>query len=341
MRILVGVDGSHNSRTALRVLAHRNLREGAVVRLVAVAVGHTLFGFNDHTAEDLAESIVAESAAFLAELAPDVQIETAVLVEGSIASAIVHEAETWKADLIAVGSAGASVIESALLGSCSQKVLSKSSVPVFVARATVPNAEGNILIAVDDSECSVAAVEWLATQWWANGKTISLISILEEVGDAVGHARNITKASDALISWQTNFSSLQIANNYLAKIVEAGLPASTVYHGVLQGEPRDVIVRAAANWPAEVVVLGSHSRKGLSKLILGSVSKYVTATVTCSVENVRGQTSQYYAQLHALVEANREASALAAIPPPPRREDQDTTFEPHNFPMMGSGGARW
>jgi nucleotide-binding universal stress UspA family protein len=43
----------------------------------------------------------------------------------------------------------------------------------------------------------------------------------------------------------------------------------------------------AAEWPADTIVLGSHGRKGLERLLLGSVSYNLVRHAPCSVEVVR------------------------------------------------------
>jgi nucleotide-binding universal stress UspA family protein len=53
---------------------------------------------------------------------------------------------------------------------------------------------------------------------------------------------------------------------------------------VRQGDPRREIVEAAKDWDAELIVVGSHGRTGLQRLILGSVAEYVVRHAPCSVE---------------------------------------------------------
>jgi nucleotide-binding universal stress UspA family protein len=56
---------------------------------------------------------------------------------------------------------------------------------------------------------------------------------------------------------------------------------------VRRGHARTTIVETAAKWNARLIVLGSHGRKGLARLLLGSVSEYVVRHAPCSVEIVR------------------------------------------------------
>lgn len=51
----------------------------------------------------------------------------------------------------------------------------------------------------------------------------------------------------------------------------------------LTGEPAPVLCDLANTWDADLIVVGSHGRRGLSELLMGSVSNYVTHRAPCSV----------------------------------------------------------
>jgi nucleotide-binding universal stress UspA family protein len=56
---------------------------------------------------------------------------------------------------------------------------------------------------------------------------------------------------------------------------------------LLRGLPHDQIVKAAKSKKADMIVIGTHGRTGLSKLFMGSVAARVVATATCPVLTVR------------------------------------------------------
>jgi nucleotide-binding universal stress UspA family protein len=56
---------------------------------------------------------------------------------------------------------------------------------------------------------------------------------------------------------------------------------------LLKGYPKQVILDEAERWNADLIVVGSHGRRGLTRLLLGSVSQAVAAHSGCSVEIVR------------------------------------------------------
>ena len=51
----------------------------------------------------------------------------------------------------------------------------------------------------------------------------------------------------------------------------------------MRGDPRDVLVDTARNLHADLLVVGSHGRTGLAKLVLGSVAAHVVTHAPCSV----------------------------------------------------------
>ena len=65
---------------------------------------------------------------------------------------------------------------------------------------------------------------------------------------------------------------------------KSGLNATTV---LIEGDPKSQIIDVAKEWPADLIVLGSHGRKGLSRFLMGSVSEAVVRHAHCSVEIVR------------------------------------------------------
>jgi nucleotide-binding universal stress UspA family protein len=71
-----------------------------------------------------------------------------------------------------------------------------------------------------------------------------------------------------------------------ARARKAGVRASTL---LMEGDPAQHIVRALRSTKADLVVMGTHGRKGFSKFFLGSVAERVIATASCPVVTVRGR----------------------------------------------------
>jgi nucleotide-binding universal stress UspA family protein len=72
---------------------------------------------------------------------------------------------------------------------------------------------------------------------------------------------------------------------------EAGDAAVALEHRLLEGDPARVIVRLAGAGGCDLVVMGSHGRTGLSRLLLGSVAEEVVRRAGCPVVTVRAPRS--------------------------------------------------
>lgn len=88
---------------------------------------------------------------------------------------------------------------------------------------------------------------------------------------------------------------------------------------VLIGSPHRMLVKAAKDWPADLVVVGSTGRGGLDRVILGSVSQRVLARARCSVRVARARERSAAAPPRLLVAVDGSPDADAAVTEVARR----------------------
>jgi len=151
MKILLGVDGSPYSEAAIDEVAQRPWPKGSEIRIVTAyefpiaatpevwALPPDYYEQLDQAVRARAESIVE---AAVAKLTRATSAEVAVegkTIAGSAKRVIADEAQSWKADLIVVGSHGYPAWERLLLGSVSQAVVSHAKCSVEVVRSPNPN----------------------------------------------------------------------------------------------------------------------------------------------------------------------------------------------------------
>lgn len=314
MRILVAIDGSVHSQQTLNMVASREWRAGSPVRVVHVMKAGGLFGGVSVADMNEAEQALADIAYNMQLQNPTLQVSHELL-EGNCDDAILESAQRWNAEIIVVGCSGHSRIENILLGSVSRGLVEKAFCPVLVGRAAPEGAQGNVLVAVDKSPFSAAAVEWVMHQFWARKANIGLVSVIDHAPVDFVSDGNISQASRSILGWE----NLKYLSEYRlalwAEKVREYLPEATVYHGTLEGEPKELLTRSAENWPAGVVVMGSHGRKGLERLVLGSVSDHMAAYAPCAVEIVRGRGSEFFDQIESEVQSKNTLSNILSARP--------------------------
>jgi nucleotide-binding universal stress UspA family protein len=143
-----------------------------------------------------------------------------------------------------------------------------------------------ILLAIDGSAPSQDAVEELAHRPWPSPSTLRILSVIQPYTPP---ATEVVLASATLeeIRQRETQDAEQLTRRVRERIAAPGL---TVETDVREGDPRTVIVDAADEWQADLIVVGSHGRTGIKRLFLGSVAQAVVAHAHCSVEVVRQRT---------------------------------------------------
>lgn len=145
-----------------------------------------------------------------------------------------------------------------------------------------------ILVAIDDSSHSQAAVDEVARRPWPPGSAIKVISVIQPY---VPLATEFVVAGATLddMRQQQVASAEHITRRAAATLNDSGLSAEAA---VREGDPRSAIIDEANEWGADLIVVGSHGRTGLTRWLLGSVAQAVVGHAPCSVEVVRTRESQ-------------------------------------------------
>jgi nucleotide-binding universal stress UspA family protein len=144
-----------------------------------------------------------------------------------------------------------------------------------------------ILLPIDDSKCSQAALKSVVTRVWSPGTEVKVLHVIAPPSHLLGREM---KAYDPEFEAVWNARRDQ-AKALVSKTMEtlrgAGL---SVTPALQEGDARSQIIDVAKDWHADLIVLGSHGRMGLQRFLLGSVSEAVVRHAHCSVEVVRTQT---------------------------------------------------
>ena len=136
-----------------------------------------------------------------------------------------------------------------------------------------------ILIGVDDSAHSKAAVEFVRMMTWPKDSKAIVLSVVPPVAAAYAE---VYAPSALLMEPMEDMTRMhqEIASN-AERTLQVG-PLSTEAK-VVQGDPRTALIDTARSEGADLIVVGSHGRTGLAKLLIGSVASHVVTHAPCSV----------------------------------------------------------
>ena len=142
----------------------------------------------------------------------------------------------------------------------------------------------NILLATDGSTYSDAAAQSIARLFRSREGEVRVLTVVEPVTTAV--MPQMAQGYYPELEDQKR-EARALVERTVKTLAEAGFKVST---SVLTGDAKAVILDEAVGWPADLIVLGSHGRKGIGRFLLGSVSEAVARHTACSVLIVRTTT---------------------------------------------------
>jgi nucleotide-binding universal stress UspA family protein len=290
--VLVATDLSEAADEAIRQGHERATVDGGklvVCHVVPNPLRHNPL-FPQRASDDTAGLLGAEKQAVAAveqrvsELTGRAPGDFRVVVDnGSADAAIVHTADAIKASLVVVGSRGATGLDRLLLGSVAERVVRYAHCPVLVAR---PHEKtGKILAATDFSDPALPAVAFAADEARHRHARITLL-------------HSVDVLPNPSIGWGAPFGASWVVvpkemREEVKKSAEGALQSMLDRFGIdgdiraAEGDAASAILTAAQALPAELIVLATRGRTGISRMVLGSVAERVIAVAPCSVLAVR------------------------------------------------------
>jgi len=144
-----------------------------------------------------------------------------------------------------------------------------------------------VLLAIDGSAHSVAALEEVASREWPSGSEVEVLTIVHSTTPLLLDPAFVMAAAYV----ETTHELWRLAPELLAAAaarLKRAHPLLAITTKALEGTPRELIVQEAADWGADLIVLGSHGHGPLRQALLGSVAMGVAADAGCAVEIIRG-----------------------------------------------------
>lgn len=290
MKILLAVDTSPASQTALEHVAGRPWPGGSSFEVVSVIEPSPLWSTSEVAAESarLARDLVHQAVARLQ--AAGLTANGSALF-GDPRLQILDRARNSAADFVFVGSHGHSALGRFLLGTVASTVLRHAPCSVGVIRAEREMREiRKILLATDGSGYSDVAAQSIADRPWPAGTEVRVVSAVQLLLPTANALFDLPLVDTQVIE-DARAEAMKRTLDAIArstKILSAAALTVTDSVSVLFENPREIILQEAATWGANLIVLGSHGRQGADRFLLGSVSEAVAMHAACSVEIIRG-----------------------------------------------------
>ena len=287
MRILLAIDGSTQSTDAVQAIAHfRPSEELTLVHaLVLPDLDHPMItpDVRDQVVKGIEEKLREKGEALLEQavsaLAPDSGPVQCIHQIGSPAHVILETVKSAQPDLIILGARGLGSIKELVLGSVSHRVLSHTPCSTLVMKSPLPKLS-KVLLPVEGMEDAEIALKFLAKNPFRNPIEVEVMTVWPQPQTpwpiTLGHTKLMEER--ALEHARERLDALT------ARLV------SMNYHGkasVGLGDPAYAILEQAQASKSDLILIGSHGKRGLTRFFLGSVSHAVLQRASCPVLVVR------------------------------------------------------
>jgi nucleotide-binding universal stress UspA family protein len=291
--ILVGHDLKEGGNSAARSAAEFAKRCGAQVRLVHVVEPYQFYQLLSHplTPPYATEDLVQQAGERLQILATTgeyglVRVEYEVRT-GKPFIELILARRAWQADLVVVGSGQG---QERFLGSTSERVLRKAMVPVLVAKRPLQSEPKTVLVPIDYSACAKkAAEEALAVVRHFGGRIVFLHVIDIPPAYTVGYAPEVGSIPPVPLITPAELAAEW--DHFLSAL--SALDTVSWEKHTREGHPASVIAEEAERHRADLIVMGTHGRTGLTHMLLGSVAEGVVRTTACPVLTIRPDAFQF------------------------------------------------
>ncbi|MBS0158548.1 MAG: universal stress protein [Nitrospira sp.] len=283
MKTLLAVDGSDHSYEAVRALKYlRHADELLLLHVVDAPkpaypmmvpeVAHELYAQLERSLREDGEQLLTRVQSLLPLHGGPV---TKLLEVGSPAEHIVSAAESRHADLIVMGARGLGPVRERLLGSVSHRVLSMAPCAKLILQGSL-RALKEVLLPIQGPSDAEAAVRFLAKQPFHEPVNVNLLTVLPSTRPPW--------PVDTTAAEQLETQALRHARDFVediaGKLRALGYTTRTASR---LGTPLTMILHEAEGLRVDLILVGSHARRGLTRFVLGSVSHAVLHRAPCQV----------------------------------------------------------
>jgi nucleotide-binding universal stress UspA family protein len=269
-RMVAGVATLQPDDPALRAALALSAQTGADLQLVHVDAADSNPGLSVSLSRTSALRGVVESVAPGATATGRVVCRA---LTGDPEQRLREAAASFKADLVVLGATRRGPLARAVLGTTATHLLRTLRVPMLVVRGTLPERPLRVLLTTDLSHHAA----------FAHSRGLVLARAL---GAGEPELRSLFVQTpylgDAPMPLPIPVPSEADAARELADFLDAEVPHAEITPLVRSGDPAYQIVNEAREWDADLVVLGTHGRRGARRVFLGSVAETVLRNAPCA-----------------------------------------------------------
>lgn len=191
------------------------------------------------------------------------------------------------------------------------------------------NRKMKVLIAYDGSDCSKEAIKDLRRAGLPRETEALVVSVCDAAlppAAAVPASNLINVPQARLIAYEIEARVKEARSQALRAVEEAhklaeevvgqlksSFPAWHVRVEAMAGTPAPALIKEADDWSADLIVVGTHGRSALGRLLMGSVSQKVAAEAHCSVRVARCPVEKSDSPIRLVVGVDGSLSARAAV----------------------------
>ena len=283
MRILLAVDGSDNSYEATRALAYLTRPEQVTI-VHALDVPTVPYpSMAPKAAEELSTAVEKqlreEGERLLDRIVSLLPAGTGPVDRrmeiGTPADVIQTVAQQQGADLIVVGARGHGPIKERLLGSVSHRVLSMSTCAKLIVNRLVSSIR-RILLALQGPDDAEAALRFLAMTPFREPVEVTIVTVVPFVPPLWPAGLSMTEGVKRTVL----LSAQDFVENVSSRLTGPAYHAKGL---AMLASPVHVILNEASKVNPDVIMMGSRGRKGVTRLVLGSISHAVLHQAGCPV----------------------------------------------------------
>lgn len=143
---------------------------------------------------------------------------------------------------------------------------------------------GHVVCATDLASTPPAVLETAATLAKSTGSTLTILHVLKPPVFAPG--QSLDAPTMERLQTQTRAWAMKGLHKLSGRTSRAGISTSLLLR---DGDPAEQILRAGRATKAKFIVMGTHGRRGLTRLFMGSVAQHVVSIAPCAVVTVRAR----------------------------------------------------